>query len=99
MRFHLRDGIRDHAKLGAFFSGVHESNRRFFWIDNVNRAAIGDVNAKRHFSLIRDDTVAASEFYVRFNRSIDPRCARRAADWINLLGRPAPSTCVATISA
>ena len=67
MRFHLRDGIRDHAKLGAFFSGVHEANRRFFWIDNVNRATIGDVNAERDFFLIRDNTVAASEPYVRFN--------------------------------
>jgi len=67
MRFHLRDGIRDHAMLSAFFSGVHETNRRFFWIDNVNRATIGDVNAKRDFSLIRDDTVATSELYVRFN--------------------------------
>src|SRR3984893_7293751 len=64
MRSHLRDGIRDHAKLSAFFSGVHEANRRFFWIDNVNRAAIGDVNAKRDFSPIRDDTVAAGELYV-----------------------------------
>jgi hypothetical protein len=67
MRFHLRDGIRNDAKLRAFFSGVHEANRRFFWIDNVNRATIGDVNAKRDFSLIRDDTVAPSELYVRFS--------------------------------
>jgi len=67
MRFHLRDGIRNDAKLRAFFSGVHEANRRFFLIDNVNRTAIGDVNAKRDFSLIRDDTVAASKLYVRFN--------------------------------
>ena len=67
MRFHLRDGIRDHAKLSAFFSGVHEANRRFFLIDDVNRATIGDVNAKRDFSPICDDTVAASELYVRFS--------------------------------
>ena len=59
--------LRDHAKLSAFFSGVHKANRRFSWIDNVNRAAIGDVNAKRDFSPICDDTVAASELYVRFS--------------------------------
>ncbi len=67
MCFHLPDGIHNDAKLRAFFSGVHEANRRFFLIDNVNCTTIGDVNAKRDFSLIRDDTVAASKLYVRFN--------------------------------
>src|SRR5260370_24741024 len=67
MRFHLRDGIRNDAKLRAFSSGVHEANRRFFWIDNVNRATIGDVNAKRDFSLICDEAVATREIFVGLN--------------------------------
>ena len=73
MCFHLPDGIHNDAKLRAFFSGVHEANRRFFLIDNVNRTAIGDVNAERNTSLIRDHGVARDKLLVRLNCSVEHR--------------------------
>ena len=48
--------------LGAFASGMRKTDRRRFWIDNVNCAAVGDVNPQRDATLIGDDAVAAGEF-------------------------------------
>jgi len=73
MRFHLRDGIRDHAEFRASFSRVHEANRRFFSVDNVNRAAVGHVNTKRDFSLLCDEAIATAELLIGSPRYIDNR--------------------------
>src|ERR1700730_12406702 len=43
---------------------MDETDGRRFWINNVNRATIGDGNPERDFSLIRDDAVTAREFFV-----------------------------------
>ena len=59
---HLADRICDHAKLGAFASGMRKANRRCFWIYNVNRATIRDVNAQRDTALIGDDAIARGKF-------------------------------------
>ena len=59
---HLSDRICDDAKLGAFTSGMHKANRRRFWIYNVNRATIRDVNAERDTALIGDNAIARGKF-------------------------------------
>ena len=59
---HLPDRVRDDAKLGAFAPGMHKPDRRRFWIDDVNRATVGDVNTKRDAALICDNAVAAGKF-------------------------------------
>lgn len=52
---------------------MDESDGRGFWIDNINRATIGDMNAEQNFPLVRDDSVAPGELSARFNWSIDNR--------------------------
>ena len=68
---HLRDRIRDNAQLGPFAAGMDETDGRRFWIDNINRATIGDMNAEQNFALVCDDSVATGELLARFNWSID----------------------------
>src|SRR5207253_8916643 len=70
---HLLDRFRNNSPLGAFLAGMDEANRRHFWIDNVNRAAIGHVNAERDPFLIRDEAVAAGEFFIASDGLIDRR--------------------------
>jgi hypothetical protein len=41
---------------------MHKANRRCFWINNVNGATVGDVNAERDTALIGDDAIARREF-------------------------------------
>ena len=72
-RAHLRDRIRDDAQLCPFAAGVDETDGRRFWIDNINRATIGDMNAEQNFPLVRDDSVATGELSAQFNWSIDNR--------------------------
>ncbi len=72
-RLHLRDRVGNDAELGSFASGMNETDRGRLWIDNVNRAAIGYVNAKRDAAPIRDETVAAGEILVAVNVGIDNR--------------------------
>ena len=62
---HLSDCIRDNSELGAFTAGMHQTDGRCFWIDDVNSATVCDVNAQRDAALIRDDAVAAGEFAAR----------------------------------
>ena len=62
---------------------MDEPNRWCFWIDKVDRAAIGNMNTERDLFLIRDDPVATGKFFIAHNGLIDDR------DFIsvNLLGR------------
>ena len=59
---HLSDRVCDDAKLGAFAAGMHKANRRRFWIYNVDRATVCDVNAERDTALIGDNAIARGEF-------------------------------------
>jgi len=68
---HLRNCAGDNAELGAFTPGMHQTDSRRFWIDHVNRATIGDVNAECGTTLIRDDAVAAGEFFIAFHWRIN----------------------------
>jgi hypothetical protein len=43
---------------------MHKTNRRRFWIYDVNRAAIGDVDAECDAALVSDDAIARGEFAV-----------------------------------
>jgi hypothetical protein len=52
---------------------MDEPNRRCFWIDKVDRAAIGNMNTERDLFLIRDDPIATGEFFVARDRLIDDR--------------------------
>src|SRR6266705_5493758 len=52
---------------------MDKTDGRRFWIDNVNRATIGDMNAEQNFSLVGDNAVATVELFARFNWSVDNR--------------------------
>jgi hypothetical protein len=41
---------------------MHKPDRRCSWIYNVNRAAVGDVNAERDTAFAGDEAIAAGEF-------------------------------------
>ena len=70
---HLIDRLRCDCLLGPFFAGVNQPDGRRFGIDNVNCAAIGNMNAERDPSLIRDHPVAAGEFLIIRNRLCNNR--------------------------
>src|SRR2546421_44648 len=59
---HRLNRLRRDCLLGPFFTGVNQTDRGRFGIDNVNRAAIGDVNSERDPSLIRDHPITVGEF-------------------------------------
>jgi hypothetical protein len=52
---------------------MRQTNRWSLWIDNVNCAAIGDVDTEHNASLVRDDSIATDKFFVRLNCVIDNR--------------------------
>ncbi len=58
----MRNCVRDDAELRAFTTGMNETNSRRFCIDNVNRAAVGNVNAEHDTALIGNDSIAGGEF-------------------------------------
>src|SRR6266404_2369025 len=70
---HLLNSLRGNRQRGSLFPRMNQPDRRRFWIDNVNRAAIGDVNAERDLLLISDQTVAAGEFVVLIDWFVDHR--------------------------
>src|ERR1700741_5343200 len=41
---------------------MNQTDSRCFWIDQVNRAAVGDINAQHHPTLIGNKSVAGGEF-------------------------------------
>src|SRR5258708_38973570 len=68
---HLLNRFRGNRQLSSFFSGMDKAHRRRFWIDNVDRAAVGDVNSERDFALVCNQPVATREFPVALDRKID----------------------------
>ena len=58
---HLPDCVGNDAEFRAFATGMNQTDSRRFWIDNVNRAAVSDVNAQHDSLLIGDDAIAAGE--------------------------------------
>jgi hypothetical protein len=82
---HLFDCVGNDAELGAFATGMNQTDSRRFWIDNVNRAAVGDVNAEHDTALIGDDAIAARE---KFVIAADTACSIDNCDFVsmNLLG-------------
>ena len=97
---HLLNRFRRDFLLGSFFSGMNKPDRRRFGIDNVNRAAIGNVNAERDFFLVRNQSVATGEFFVARRPKIDHcdfvavnllRGQQRPIDYPNLAARFAMS--------
>ena len=68
---HLDDCIRNDAELGPFAAGMDETDGWRIWIDNVNSAAVSDMNAERNSRLICNEAVAAGEMLILVNRSID----------------------------
>ena len=59
---HLLDSVGNDAEFGAFAPGMNQPDSRGFLIDNVNRAAVGNVNAQDDAALIGNKSVAAGEF-------------------------------------
>lgn len=70
---HVRDRICDDTKLGPFAPGMDEADGQRFWIDNINRATIGYMNAEQSVFLVCDDSVATGKLFARFNWPIDNR--------------------------
>ena len=68
---HLLNRFRNNPRLGPFLAGMNKANRRCFWIDNVNRTAIGNVNTKCDLFLIRDDPIATGKFFIACGGLID----------------------------
>jgi hypothetical protein len=95
---HLCNCVADDAEFGAFASGMHQTDGWRFWIDNVNRATVGDVNAHRDPGLICNESIAPGEMFVRIDRCID-NCNLVS---VNLLGGEQPPTadanCVANFA-
>ena len=58
----LVDYVGDNAERGAFAAGMHEADSRSLGIDDVNGAAVGNVNAQGDAALIRYDAVTAGKF-------------------------------------
>jgi len=50
---------------------MHQTDGRRFWVDNINRATISDVNAECESVLICNNAVAACKLFVGGNWSID----------------------------
>lgn len=67
-RSHLLDCFRGNGQLGSFFPGMHEADGGCDWIDDVNGAAVGHVNAECDAALISDETVATCEVLIGFKR-------------------------------
>ena len=59
---HLTDPVCHDAELGAFPSGMHKSDRRRFWIYDVNGTTISDISTESDTGLIGDDAIAAGKF-------------------------------------
>ena len=81
---HLLDRVGDDAELGAFAAGMDQTDGRRFWIDNVNRAAVGNVNAQHDAALIGNKSVAAGEFTA--HRAVAITIDNRNLVSVNLLG-------------
>src|SRR5262249_14776288 len=62
---HLRDCVGGDANFGAFASGMDQTNRRRFRIDDIDGAAVGDVNPEHNAALIGDDPVATGQLAAR----------------------------------
>ncbi len=71
MRRQLIDGRSGNIELSALASGVDQANRRRVWIDEVNSAAIRDVDPERDPALVGDESVAPVKMGVGFNWSVD----------------------------
>ena len=50
---------------------MNEPDRGRLWIDNVNRAAVGDMNSECDPGLSCNETIAPREMFVRLDRCID----------------------------
>ncbi len=67
---HRFDCVWDDAEFRSFLAGMDETDRATNRIDEINRAAIGDVNAQTKSRLVRNDSVAICETFVRRERDI-----------------------------
>src|SRR5262249_5720074 len=70
---HLLNRFPSNRELGSFFPGMNETDRRRFWIDNVNGAAISHVDPERDLLLIGDQTIVAGELLIAIDRSVYDR--------------------------
>ena len=52
---------------------MRQTDCRCFWIDNVNRTAVGNMDTERNASLVCNDGVAPDKFFVRFKRTVENR--------------------------
>jgi len=87
---HLRNCFADNAELGAFATGMRQTDSRRFWIDNVNSATVGNVNAQRDTVLIGDNAVTAGKMFIFAADTAAPTICKiddRDLVPVNLFGR------------
>jgi hypothetical protein len=81
---------------------MYETDGRRFWIDNVNSAAVSDVNAQRDTALIGDDAIAAWKFFIFAADTAATTVHNRDFVSVNLFGREqrpiAHADCVANFA-
>lgn len=68
---HQRDRVRSNLKFGAFAPRMNESDGALFAVDQIKRAAIGDINAQTNISLVRDQGVTILKTNVPVQRRIN----------------------------
>lgn len=68
---HRADGVGDDTKLRPFFSGMHQTNRIAYGIDDENGATISNINAEANAALICDQPIKTVETFVPCGRRMD----------------------------
>ena len=99
-RRHLRNCIRDDAELGAFASGMDQTDGRRFRIDNVNGTAVCDIDAQRDTAFTGNEPIAAGEFAAHIAAAaIVDNCDLISVDLLSSKQRPiAHSDCIANFA-
>lgn len=70
MLVHRGNRARDDAQLGSFLAGMNKAETTAHRIDQINGAAIGDVDSKANVRLIGDQPIAFAEAKIFVERMI-----------------------------
>ena len=69
----LRDGVGRNALLRSFLTGMDKAKAAPHRIDQIDSAAIGNINSEANVGLIAEETIAAGKAAVRAHSPIDHR--------------------------
>src|SRR5436190_6347880 len=63
--------MSDYPELRSFFSRMHQTYRNANWVDEIDSATVGDINAEANAGLICNQTITTVETFVPSDRPID----------------------------